>query len=95
MLSKIASGVLQEYGLISLPFIGLFSVMVGGLGVYAILWQQVLKKVDLITAYVHKSTTLLWSLLWAAVMFRESIQWNNIVGVAVVVLGVMLVTSHD
>ena len=95
MLSKIASGVLQEYGLISLPFIGLFSVMVGGLGIYAILWQQVLKKVDLITAYVHKSTTLLWSLLWAAVMFRESIQWNNIVGVAVVVLGVMLVTSHD
>lgn len=95
MLSKYASEVLQVHGLLSVPFILLFGAMVGCLGVYAILWQQVLKKVDLITAYVHKSTTLIWSLLWAATLFDETIAWNNIVGVLIVVFGVILVTQDD
>ena len=95
MLSKIASNVMQSYGFWSFAFIGLFGGMVLCLGVYAILWQQVLKKVDLISAYVHKSTTLLWSLLWSATMFRESIAWNNIVGVIVVIIGIILVTHDD
>lgn len=95
MLSKYASSFLQKYGLFSVQFILLFGIMVGCLGIYAILWQKVLKKVDLITAYVHKSTTLIWSLLWAVTLFGESLAWNNIVGVLIVVVGVMLVTQDD
>lgn len=95
MLSKIASGIMQEYGFWSVQFILLFFTMVGGLGIYAILWQQVLKRVDLITAYVHKSTTLIWSLLWSATVFHENVQWNNVVGIIVIVIGIMLVTQDD
>lgn len=95
MLSKIASGLLQEHGFWSVQFILLFCGMVGGLGVYAILWQQVLKRVDLITAYVHKSTTLVWSLLWSATLFQETIHWNNVVGILIIVVGIMLVTQND
>ena len=95
MLSKVASGVMQDYGFWSVRFILLFCAMVGGLGVYAILWQQVLKKVDLITAYVHKSTTLIWSLLWSATLFQETIHWNNVVGIVIIVVGIILVTQND
>lgn len=95
MLSKVASNIMQQYGLISLPCIGIFAFMIGCLGVYAILWQKVLKKVDLITAYVNKSTTLIWSLLWSATVFHESIQWNNVLGILIVVVGIILVTSDD
>lgn len=95
MLSKIASGMMEQYGFWSWQFILLFCGMVGGLGVYAVLWQQVLKKVELITAYVHKSTTLLWSLVWSATIFHETIQWNNVVGIVIIVVGIILVTQDD
>ena len=95
MLSKIASGIMQEYGLFSLQFIFLFGCMIMGLGIYAILWQQVLKRVDLTVAYVNKSTTLVWSLLWSALLFHETVRWNNVVGVIIIVIGIMLVTNDD
>ena len=95
MLSKVASNAMSNYGFWSWQYILLFGSMIAVLGVYAILWQQVLKKVDLITAYVHKSTTLVWSLLWAAVLFRETIRWNNVVGILIIVIGIALVTKDD
>lgn len=95
MLSKFSSGVMENYGLFSIQFVLLFGGMVGCLGVYAILWQQILKKVDLIAAYVHKSTTLIWSMLWSVTLFHETIEWNNVVGILVVVAGIILVTQND
>lgn len=95
MLSKVASGQLNQHGFFSYQFILLVGTMFVCLGVYAILWQQVLKKVDLTTAYVHKSTTLMWSLLWSVTLFHESIKWNNVVGVLIIVVGIVLVTQDD
>lgn len=95
MLSKIASGLMETYGFWSFQFILLFCGMICCLGIYAILWQQILKKVELITAYVHKSTTLIWSMLWSVTLFQETIAWNNFVGVLIVVAGIMLVTQND
>ena len=95
MLSKIASGYLGEDGIFSFPFLALFFSMVVGMGIYAILWQQVLKKAELTEAYVHKSMTLFWSLLWAVVLFQETIHWNNIAGIVIVVAGIVLVTKDD
>lgn len=95
MLSKFASGVMENYGFWSYQFILFFGVMVCCLGIYALLWQQILKKVDLIAAYVHKSTTLIWSMLWSVTLFHETIEWNNVVGVLIVVAGIILVTQND
>ncbi|MDP2891673.1 MAG: hypothetical protein Q8O09_00865, partial [Bacillota bacterium] len=45
-------------------FIGIAFVL---LAVYALLWQQVLKRVPLSVAYSNKGITLLWGLLWGFV----------------------------
>ena len=95
MLSKVASNAMAEYGFWSWQYILLFGSMIAVLGIYAVLWQQVLKKVDLITAYVHKSTTLIWSLLWATALFRETVRWNNVLGIIIIVIGIVLVTKDD
>ena len=65
LLSKVASGVAKTSGFISLPFAGIFAGMVLCLAIYAFFWQKVLKRVELVSAYVHKSMSLLWSLLWS------------------------------
>lgn len=95
LLSKVAGGVMREHGLFSAQFIYLFAGMVLCMGVYAIVWQRVLLYFDLTNAYVYKSTAMLWSLLWAVVVFGEAVQWNNIIGALLIVAGIALVMKDD
>lgn len=63
---------------------------VGVMGLYAILWQQVLKRIDLSLAYMFKGTSIVFIMLLAYVFFGEQITWNNIVGAIIIVGGIVL-----
>lgn len=65
------------------------------LGVYAILWQQILKKFDLSEAYTNKATAVIWSSIWAVLIFKENITINNIIGCAIIILGIVLVNYYE
>lgn len=60
------------------------------MGLYAILWQQVLKRIDLSTAYMFKGTSLVFVMLLAAMLFGESITWTNIIGAVIIIFGIAL-----
>jgi len=45
---------------------------------YAIFWQQIIKRVDLSVAYANRSIAILWSMIWAALIFGEHISVQNI-----------------
>ncbi len=59
--------------------------------VYALIWQQILKRVPLSVAYSNKVITMLWLLLWTYLFFGVVPKWNNYVGIALAVAGVILV----
>ena len=84
--SKLASG----YPFLSLGFILCYGGMVCVLGVYAIGWQQVIKRVPLTTAYANRAVTVVWGIVWGALLFGESITWQKVVGALVVLAGVAL-----
>lgn len=63
---------------------------VGVMGLYAILWQQVLKRVELSMAYMFKGTSLIFVMLLAYVLFGEQITWNNIIGAIIIISGIVL-----
>ncbi len=63
------------------------------LGVYAILWQQLIKKIPLNVAYANKAVTLVWGMVWGAVIFKEHISLANIIGAVVVLFGVILMVT--
>ena len=63
---------------------------VGIIGLYAILWQQVLKRIELSMAYMFKGTSLIFVMLLAYVLFGEQITWNNIVGAIIIIVGIVL-----
>ncbi|MCR4851279.1 MAG: EamA family transporter [Lachnospiraceae bacterium] len=86
IVAKLASG--NE--VMSLKFILFYGLEVVILGVYAILWQQVIKKFELSVAYANKAVTLLWALLWSVLIFHEKLQWNHIAGVAIVIVGIVV-----
>ena len=63
------------------------------LGIYALLWQQVIKKYDLSIAYANKAVTLIWALLWSVILFKEHLKWNQIVGVLIVIAGIYMLNT--
>ncbi|HKM03978.1 MAG TPA: EamA family transporter [Lachnospiraceae bacterium] len=63
------------------------------LGIYAVLWQQVIKRYDLSVAYANRAIALVWSMIWAFLIYNEKITLVNIIGAAVVLLGIMIINS--
>ena len=65
---------------------GAFGVM----GVYAVLWQQVLKRIPLTDAYMFKGSSLIFLLILSSVLFGESITLTNVIGSIIIVGGIAL-----
>lgn len=70
-------------------FIGL-GVIILMLGTYAVLWQQILKRVNITLAYIFKGTGVIYVLLYSVFLFGESISVWNILGTAIIVTGIVL-----
>ncbi len=87
--SKLASQ--QEF--MSFQFFLFYGLVLLILGVYAILWQQVLKKMPLTTAFSNKAVVIVWGMMWGALFFAEKIHWYMIVGSIIIFAGVILVVS--
>ena len=93
--SKIASVQYNRRGFKN-PLLYLFLVlMLANCGIYAIVWQKILKKFELSIAYVNKSIYLIWAQLWAVVIFNENLTRNNVIGLFIVLIGVLVVQSYE
>ncbi len=64
------------------------------LGIHAIFWQQILKKLSLSIAYSHFALFILWNFLWAHIFFNEQITLNNIFGSILIIFGIFLVVKR-
>jgi drug/metabolite transporter (DMT)-like permease len=80
---------------LSVPFLFWYSLVIFNLGIYAIVWQQIIKYLPSKTAYANKAITIVWGLFWGVFLFTEAITWQMIVGAIVVIIGVVLVVSAD
>ena len=62
---------------------------------YALVWQKVLKRIPLVVAYANKAVTVIWGLIWGAMLFQEQISICNIVGALIIIGGVYLVITGE
>lgn len=93
--SKFASKELAAGGLWN-PKLYLFAfLMLLVCFVYALCWQRIIKKFDLNVGYANRSVYLLWSQLWAVLIFKEHLTARNVIGMMVVLVGVIVVSLSD
>lgn len=59
--------------------------------IYAIMWQQIIKRFEISTAYINKGTIFIWTFVWAVFFFDEHITFNNIVGCLFIIWGIVVV----
>lgn len=89
VVAKLAAGE-EVFSLFFFLFYGLEIVI---LGIYAILWQQMIKHFDLSVAYANRSMAILWSALWAVVLFGDNLGIKQIIGIGFVLLGTVVVNG--
>ena len=94
-LSTVAAKFASNEEFLSGKFILFYGIEIVILGVYAILWQQIIKKFDISIAYANKAMSLLWSVVWAIVFFKEDITVKNVIGIIIVIIGTLIVNSED
>ena len=76
--------------MLSWPYLLWIAGAIGVMGVYAFLWQQVIKRMPLSTAYMFKGTSLIFILLISGLMLGEAITVNNVIGSVIIILGIAL-----
>lgn len=92
--NKMASNYLAINGIWSRGFI-LSIVLYGGLTVlYAISWQINLEKYKLSFLYMNRAFYMVWSQLFAVLIFNNKLYVENIVGLCLIIIGVW-VNSRD
>ena len=89
VVAKLATG--KE--LFSFSFFLFYGLEIAILGVYAILWQQMIKCFDLSIAYANRAMALLWSALWAVLLFHEGLGPKQVAGIVLVILGTVIVNT--
>ena len=96
-LSGVCSKMASRYtgNIFSIEFIFWFGLVFVIMFGYAIIWQQILKRMPLTVAYANRPVTLIWGIIWGALIFGEKVTWNMIAGAAIIFAGIYLVTGED
>lgn len=89
--SKVASNSLGANGIFAVKTLMALAGLIFIQGIYAIIWQQIIKKIDLSVAYVNKGVTMIWTLIWSVVLFSEKLQIRDIVGTIIILMGIVVI----
>lgn len=95
-LSGIMSKMASRQEPMSPAFIGFYGAMLVILAFYALVWQQVIKRLPLTLAYANRAVTVVWGILWGYLFFDEAVTPLMLVGAAIIICGIVLfVTAPD
>lgn len=64
------------------------------LAIYAVCWQQMIKIFPLSVAYANRAMALLWSAVWAKIIFGEQISTRQMLGIVLVIVGTMIINTE-
>lgn len=92
--AKCAANMYNEGGFWNIKLFLFIFLMLSVCVLYAFFWQKVIKNVDLHVGYANRSVYLIWGQIWAVLIFGEHLSIKNLIGLAVVLTGVIIVTLY-
>lgn len=72
-----------------------YGIIILLLGLYAIGWQQIIKRLPLTMAFSNKAVTIVWGIIWGMIFFSEKITVGKVAGAILVIIGVILFSHTD
>ncbi len=94
-LSTVAMKYAAGSNFLSFTFIACYGIALILLAVYAFIWQKVLAKLPLTTAYANKGVVVIYGFVFGALLFGEQISLKAVIGAVIVLVGIYLVVGGD
>ncbi len=94
-LSTVCANFASKNPFLSFGYIFFFGLEFVVLAIYAVLWQQAIKRFQLSVAYANRAMSLLWSMLWSFIIFSQGITPGKVCGVLLVMAGVVVINMGD
>ena len=91
-LSALCSKKAASYPFASPGWLLFYGAVILILGLYAVFWQQIIKRLPLSTAYMNKAATVVWGLVFGRVFFGERVTARKCVALALILGGIVLFT---
>lgn len=88
--TSICTKMASRQEMLSWPYLLWIGGAIGVMGVYALLWQQVITRMPLSMAYMFKGTSLIFVLMFSVLLFGEGITMNNVIGAVIIITGIIL-----
>ena len=85
----------QNYETFSPGYFFWFGLAVIILGIYAVCWQLILERIPLTTAYLRRGFSYILLFVWSTLIFHENITIKQIIGIAVISLGMVVSVSDE
>lgn len=84
-----------KFPTLSWQFLLFYCCSLGIVALFSILWQIILEKLPLTTAYMRKGVTYILILLWSVLIFGENITVCNIIGSVLIISGLVVNSNAD
>ena len=94
-LSGVCSKMAAKQRFLSSKFLLYYGGIILLLGFYAIVWQQIIKRLALTTAFANKVVTIVWGIIWGMIFFQEKVSLRQIIGALIVIVGVVVYAIAD
>ncbi|MEE0391171.1 MAG: EamA family transporter [Lachnospiraceae bacterium] len=90
----ICSKLAAQQPFLSFKFIMYYGIVILNLAIYAVCWQQIIKRIPLVTAFANKAVTVIWGLIWGKIFFQEAITAQKLLGAFIIICGIVLVVTE-
>lgn len=94
-ISGIFSKIASNYPVFSVGFLCCYGAILMILVLYAIFWQQILKKMPLTVAYANKAMTVVWGIVWGILLFHEKISVKGMIGALFIIAGICMLAFEE
>ena len=93
---SVAAKLASQYEFLSPGFLFFYGMQLLIYGGYSILWQLLLEKLPLSSAYLRKGLSFVLVLIWSVVFFGEELHISQIIGSIIILAGVVVSQyEHD
>lgn len=94
-LESVCSKMAAAQEMFSFKFFLFYGLVLFLLFFYALAWQRILKYMPLTVAYANKGITIIWGMIWGALLFNETITLKTIIGGAIILAGIYMVVTNN
>ena len=92
---SVCSKMASQQEMFSFKFFLFYGLVLFLLFFYALAWQRILKYMPLTVAYANKGITIVWGIIWGALLFNEAITIKTIIGGVIILIGIYLVVTNN